>query len=86
MLAKVDGHLERLMARMDSQLEKMEACLEKMEATDLGANPEEKQTVAKYPEAPKEEAAVGQISSCKATPAAEETDPGRCWVPAEVGL
>jgi hypothetical protein len=42
MLAKLDAHHERKMARMDSQLEKMKACLGKMEATDLEANPEER--------------------------------------------
>jgi hypothetical protein len=42
MLNKSDAHHERMMARMNSQLEKMEACLGKMEATDLEANPKEK--------------------------------------------
>jgi hypothetical protein len=42
MLAKlhVDAHHERMMARMDSQLEKMEACLEKTKATGLEADSE----------------------------------------------
>jgi hypothetical protein len=50
--AKVDANLkeirtgqehleEKMMAKMDFQLEKMEACLGKTEATDLEANPEE---------------------------------------------
>jgi hypothetical protein len=37
MLAKLNAHHERMMARMDSQLQKMEACLQKMEAADLEA-------------------------------------------------
>jgi hypothetical protein len=41
MLAKLDAHHERMVARMDYQLEKMETCLGKSEATDLEANPEE---------------------------------------------
>jgi hypothetical protein len=40
-LVKLVVHHERMMARMDSQLEKMEACLGKREATDLEANPEQ---------------------------------------------
>jgi hypothetical protein len=40
-LAKLDVHHERMMARMDSQLEKMEACRRKTKATDLEENPEE---------------------------------------------
>jgi hypothetical protein len=42
MLAKLDAHHERIMARMDSQLEKMEACLGKTETMDFEANPKEK--------------------------------------------
>jgi hypothetical protein len=41
MLAKLDAHHKRMMARMDSQLDKIEVCLEKTEAMDLEANPEE---------------------------------------------
>jgi hypothetical protein len=42
MLAKLGAHQERMMTRMDSQLEKMEACSGKMEPMDLEANPEKK--------------------------------------------
>jgi hypothetical protein len=41
MLAKLDAHHKRMMARMDSQLEKMEVCLGKTEAMYLEANSEE---------------------------------------------
>jgi hypothetical protein len=62
----------------------------------LKANPGELQSVAVHQEVPKEEAEVemivssegaswGQASSRKAPPTDEETDPGRWWVPAEVG-
>jgi hypothetical protein len=33
-LAKLDAHRERMMAKMDSQLEKREACLEKTKAAE----------------------------------------------------
>jgi hypothetical protein len=46
MLANLEDHHERMMARMASQLEKMEVCLVKMEATELEANPEEKEIIA----------------------------------------
>jgi hypothetical protein len=39
MLAKLDAHHERMMARMDSQVEKMEACLGKARAKNLEASP-----------------------------------------------
>jgi hypothetical protein len=41
MLAELDVQHQRMMTRMDSQLEKMEACLEKTETTDLETNPKE---------------------------------------------
>jgi hypothetical protein len=36
---RIDVSQEKLMAKMDAQLEKLEACLGKTEATDLEANP-----------------------------------------------
>jgi hypothetical protein len=41
MLAKMEVHHERMMIRMDSQLDKMEACLGETETTDFKANAEE---------------------------------------------
>jgi hypothetical protein len=61
MIAKLDARHERLMARMYSQLEKMEVCLEKTEATDLEANPEERESKSVHKEVLKEEAA-GKLS------------------------
>jgi hypothetical protein len=57
-IAKLDTHHERMMARMDSQLQKMETCREKTNATDLEANPEEIESEVEHEEVPKEEAAV----------------------------
>jgi hypothetical protein len=37
MLAKLDAYHQRMVARMDSQLEKIETCLRTTEATDLEA-------------------------------------------------
>jgi hypothetical protein len=71
---------------MNSHLEKMETCLEKREAMDLEANPKEKGTVANYSEVLKEDAAVGSTSGLRASSAAEEADPERWWILAEVGL
>jgi hypothetical protein len=56
--AKVEAHHERMVAKMDIQLEKMEACLGATEAVDLEANPEEIESEVEYEEVPKEEAAV----------------------------
>jgi hypothetical protein len=53
MLAKLDAHHERMLVRMDSQLEKMEACLVKVEA-----NPEEMKSVVEHQDIPKEDAAA----------------------------
>jgi hypothetical protein len=57
-LAKLHACHERMMARMDFQLEKMEACLGNMESTDLEADPEEIESKVEHEEVPKEEAAV----------------------------
>jgi hypothetical protein len=65
MLAKFDGHHERMMARMDSQLEKMEDCLGNKKATDLESNPEEVQYKAVNEEVPKEEATVETLQALK---------------------
>jgi hypothetical protein len=58
MLAKMETNQERMMDKMDSQLEKMEACLGKTEATDFEANSEEIDSEAVHEEVPKGEAAV----------------------------
>jgi hypothetical protein len=57
---KLNGRHERMMARLDSQLEKMEACLEKTQAMDLEVNPEEIESEVVHEEVPKEEAAIKQ--------------------------
>jgi hypothetical protein len=90
MLAKIDARHERMMVRMDSQLE---SCLEKTEAMDLEANPEEIESEAKHEEIPKEEVTVETFGVQKewcgawhlALPTAEETDQGQWWVREEVG-
>jgi hypothetical protein len=56
MLTKMETHHERMMARMNSQLEKMEARLGKIEATSLEAE---------HKEIPKEEAAVETFGTLK---------------------
>jgi tRNA/tmRNA/rRNA uracil-C5-methylase (TrmA/RlmC/RlmD family) len=56
MLVKLDAHHERMMARMDSQLEK---------ATDLESNPEEIESKAEHKEVPKEEATVETLEALK---------------------
>jgi hypothetical protein len=68
----------------------LEACLEKVEE-NLG----EQKSIAEDQQVPNEEAVVdtggtrgwiwGPASSRSVPPTAEETDPGRWWVPAEVG-
>jgi hypothetical protein len=65
MLTKMETHHERMMARMDSQLEKMEVCLGKAEAMNLEGNPEEKQSKAEHEEVPKEEATVKTVRALK---------------------
>jgi hypothetical protein len=52
---------EEMKAKIDIKQEKMEACLGKTEATDLGANPEEKETAAEQQEVCKEEPAVNTV-------------------------
>jgi hypothetical protein len=59
-LTKSDAHRERMMARMDSQLEKVEACLVKMEAS-----PEEIEIKVEHEEVPKEEATVETFGALK---------------------
>jgi hypothetical protein len=58
MMAKLDAHHERMMFRMNSQLEKMEA-------TDLEANPEEMQSKVEHEEVPKEEVTVETLGALK---------------------
>jgi hypothetical protein len=41
MLAKLEAHHERIMAKMDSRLEILEACLGRTGVVDLKVNPEE---------------------------------------------
>jgi hypothetical protein len=41
MLATMEANQEKMMAKMDAQLEKMEACLGETKAMDLEATPEE---------------------------------------------
>jgi hypothetical protein len=59
MIAKLDGHHERMTARTDSQLEKMNASLEKMGVT------EEIEPESTHQEVPKEEAAVETFGALK---------------------
>jgi hypothetical protein len=40
-MARLNAYRERMMAKMDSQLEETKACLEKEEATDMDAKTEE---------------------------------------------
>jgi hypothetical protein len=70
MLAKLNAHHKRVMARMDSQLEKMEAVedvfdkrFNKMDITLLEANRGRSETVAKLQDTPKEEAVVETIEA-----------------------
>jgi hypothetical protein len=65
MLVKMEAHHERMMARMDSQLEKMEVCLGNTGAKDLEANPKETECEVKHEEVPKEEAAVESFGALK---------------------
>jgi hypothetical protein len=62
MLANLDAHHERIMARMYSKLEKMEAYLGKTEAMDLEANPE---SMVEHEEVLKEEATVKPVRVLK---------------------
>jgi hypothetical protein len=62
MLEKLHAHHERLMARMNFQLEKMGGLSRKDGTTDLEANPEEIESEAVH-EGPKEEVAVETFSA-----------------------
>jgi hypothetical protein len=62
-MAKLDTHHERMMGRLDFQLEKIEACLEKTEATDLEANLEEIESESEHQEVPNEGAPVGTVGA-----------------------
>jgi hypothetical protein len=65
MLAKIEAHHERMMARMNSQLEKMEACLGKTGDIDLEASPEEIMFEVEHEEVPKEAVAVETLGARK---------------------
>jgi hypothetical protein len=65
MLAQLDAHHERMMARTNSQLEKMEACLGKTKAMDLETNPEETESEVEHEEVPKEDTAVETFEALK---------------------
>jgi hypothetical protein len=65
MLAKMEANQERMMARMDTQLEKMEACVGKTEVMNLDANPEEIVPESEHEEVPKEEAAMKTVRARK---------------------
>jgi hypothetical protein len=56
---------EKLMAKMDAQLEKMVACPGKTEATDLEATPEEIESEVIHKEVPKEKATVKTVRALK---------------------
>jgi hypothetical protein len=58
MLARMEVHHVRIMAKMDAQLEEIEALLGKTDAMNLEASPEEIESEAENEEVPKEEAAV----------------------------
>jgi hypothetical protein len=93
---KMDAHQDRMGASMNAWRkettacqEATEACLESKEPTSV-----ETESAAVHEEVPKEEAAVktvrteeetwGPASSCRASPTADQTDPGRWQVPEEV--
>jgi hypothetical protein len=63
MMAKLDTHHKRMMAKMDSWLEKMEACLEKTATLDSEANPEAIESESEHQEVPKEEAVVENLEA-----------------------
>jgi hypothetical protein len=84
MMAKLDAHHKKMMARMDSQLEKMdttilEANREKMEATDLEANPEETESELENYEVPREGAAVENIGALEDQYLARTQGDGGSW-------
>jgi hypothetical protein len=56
--ARTEANHEEVMAKLDVHSEKMMASLGKREATDLEANPEEKESEAEHWEVPKEHAAM----------------------------
>jgi hypothetical protein len=53
MMAKLDAHHERMIAKMDAWIEGMEECVGKLEA-----NPGKSDVAAEHQETPKEEVAV----------------------------
>jgi hypothetical protein len=72
MVAKLNAHHERMMVRMDLQLEKIEAApdkfeeiLKKMDITNLDASQEKSEAVAEQQNVPKEEAAMENIRALK---------------------
>jgi hypothetical protein len=96
-LAKMDANNEEIMAKMKAWRKEMKAGREARNATDLEANPEEKVSEAVHEEVPKEQAAVkpvgglrkqqrGAESGCRAPLEAEGKDPGKLWIPEEIGL
>jgi hypothetical protein len=62
---KIQNNHERMMARMDTQLEKIEACRGKTEATNLEANREEIEFKAEYEAVPREQVAVQTSGALK---------------------
>jgi cell division septum initiation protein DivIVA len=65
MLTKMEIHHERIIARIDVQLEKIEACVGKAEATNLEASPEGIGSEAEHEEVPKEKTAVETSGALK---------------------
>jgi hypothetical protein len=58
MLERLLASQEQMITMLNAHNERMMASLGKTDATDLKANPEEKQSIGEHQEIPKEEAAV----------------------------
>jgi hypothetical protein len=87
----MEAYPEKMEARVKTNQEPVEAKIKtglfEVEAMDLEANPKEKEVMAEQHGVPNEEAAVvpGLASSHRVLLKSEEMDPGRWWVPAEIG-
>jgi heme-degrading monooxygenase HmoA len=82
--AESDAHHEKMIASQERTIAKMKDGRKQMAACQEGteANPDEMKSVTFWST---EEAARGSASSSRATRRAKGTEPGKLWIPEEVG-